>query len=129
VSGKALLDTSVVIPFLKQERATIEKLIDKDEVYVPFTVVGELYYGAYKSSRVPENVEEIDKFASDSVILPFTNDVAKEYGKIKSELMFKGKPIPENDVWIAAVARCHKLALVTRDVHFADVDNLVVENW
>jgi tRNA(fMet)-specific endonuclease VapC len=40
-----------------------------------------------------------------------------------------GQPIPENDIWIAALARQHELTLVTRDKHFADVESLVVEAW
>jgi tRNA(fMet)-specific endonuclease VapC len=44
-------------------------------------------------------------------------------------LRIKGRPIPENDIWIAATARQHDLTLVSRDRHFAEVDNLRWEQW
>ena len=56
-------------------------------------------------------------------------DVAKEYGVVKQELRRKGRPIPENDIWIAATARQLKLALVTRDRHFDEVDGLTKVDW
>ncbi len=51
------------------------------------------------------------------------------YGNIKAALRKKGKPIPENDIWIAALSLQNNLALVTRDQHFNDNDNLVIERW
>lgn len=52
-----------------------------------------------------------------------------EYGKIKSSLRKKGSPIPENDIWIAAIALHHKLTLVTRDGHFNQVSGLKSVVW
>lgn len=51
------------------------------------------------------------------------------YGEIKALLRQKGKPIPDNDIWMAASARQHLLTLVTRDSHFDEVDNLKREQW
>jgi tRNA(fMet)-specific endonuclease VapC len=48
---------------------------------------------------------------------------------IPSIVLVKGKPIPENDIWIAAIAEQHQLTLVTRDSHFQHVDGLVIEQW
>jgi len=48
---------------------------------------------------------------------------------VKNALLAKGRPIPENDVWIAALARQHDLVLVTRDEHFAEVDGLTLARW
>jgi tRNA(fMet)-specific endonuclease VapC len=56
-----------------------------------------------------------------------TNSTARVYGKIKDELRIKGKPIPENDVWIAAIAKENGLTLLTKDNHFDNVDSIVVE--
>ena len=49
--------------------------------------------------------------------------------KVKDELRQKGRPIPENDIWIAAIAREHKLVLATRDKHFDQVEGLKVDKW
>jgi tRNA(fMet)-specific endonuclease VapC len=54
---------------------------------------------------------------------------ANYYGQIKKELKEKGNPIPENDIWIAAIAKQHELELVSRDKHFEKIDNLKVTKW
>lgn len=56
-------------------------------------------------------------------------DTAREYGVIKNALREKGRLIPENDIWIAAIARQHDLTLVTRDEHFKEIKHLKVEMW
>ena len=56
--------------------------------------------------------------------LPCDFDTARLYGRIKAELRRKGKPIPENDIWIAAAAIQYGLTLVTRDRHFDFIDGL-----
>jgi tRNA(fMet)-specific endonuclease VapC len=62
-------------------------------------------------------------------VIPVSVDVAKEYGVVKQELRQKGRPIPENDIWIAATARKLNLVLVTRDRHFDEVDGLTKVDW
>jgi tRNA(fMet)-specific endonuclease VapC len=54
---------------------------------------------------------------------------AQQYGRIKNDLRSKGRPIPENDIWIAAVAVQHGLTVVSRDDHFAEVTDLPREVW
>ena len=56
-------------------------------------------------------------------------NTAREYGEIKSALQAEGRLIPENDIWIAAIAQQHDLTLVTRDEHFKEVKHLKVEVW
>jgi tRNA(fMet)-specific endonuclease VapC len=92
--------------------------------------IGELLYGASKSTRAEENAARIREFAGAVSILPVTGDTAEQYGAIKNELRAKGRPIPENDIWIAALARQHDLTLVSRDQdHFREVPGLRLETW
>ena len=51
------------------------------------------------------------------------------YGKIKNQLKEKGQPIPENDIWIAAIAQQYDLTLVTDDLHFDTITGLKIEKW
>jgi tRNA(fMet)-specific endonuclease VapC len=62
-------------------------------------------------------------------VLPLNADTAKRYGEIKNLLRTKGRPIPENDLWIAAIAQQYDLTLVTRDPHFKSVEKLKIEVW
>jgi tRNA(fMet)-specific endonuclease VapC len=104
-------------------------LVNAAEVFVPAIVLGELYYGAHKSSRVAENIAKINKFAANNTVMVSDTATAQAYGQIKNSLRAKGRPIPENDIWIAAIAMQYNLALVTRDSHFGEVDGLVIETW
>jgi tRNA(fMet)-specific endonuclease VapC len=129
VNGRFLLDTNVIISLFSNDPGTHKRISEVEDVFVPCIVIGELYFGAYKSSRVKENRALISEFALNNVILPCNEDTAILYGEIKNHLREKGLPIPENDIWIAAIARQYSLTLITRDVHFESVDNLKIELW
>ena len=129
MNGRFLLDTNIVIAFLTDESTVAERLDDTDEVYVSSTVIGELFYGALNSTNVDNNVTRIEDFLRDAVSLVCDNMTARIYGEVKALLRRKGRPIPDNDIWIAATAKQHSVLLVTRDVHFEDVDDLPVVRW
>jgi tRNA(fMet)-specific endonuclease VapC len=129
VSGKFLLDTNTVIALFGNDISVKEYLAQADEVFVPSIVLGELYYGAFKSSHTKDNLERIDDFATSCAVLCCDKDTAKEYGLIKNRLREKGMPIPENDIWISAIAKQHNLILVTSDKHFEEVEGLKQEMW
>lgn len=83
MSGKYLLDTNIVIAIFANDEAVIEQLKDADEIFVPGIVAGELYYGAYKSSRSAENITRINEFAASNTILDCDIKTARHYGEIK----------------------------------------------
>ena len=128
MSGKYLLDTNIVIALFADEAAVKDELAKAEEVFVP-SVVGELFYGAHKSARAKENLARIDDFASSSLVLGCDKETARVYGKIKNALRIKGRPLPENDIWIAAVAIQQGLILVSRDTHFGEMEDLKVVAW
>jgi tRNA(fMet)-specific endonuclease VapC len=129
VSGRFLLDTNIVIAIFAAEPAVLERVATVDEVFVPAITLGELYYGAQKSTRSEANINRIDAFSTTMAILGCDEATARQYGRIKDELRAKGRPIPENDIWIAAVAMQHGLTVVSRDDHFANIAGLPVEVW
>jgi tRNA(fMet)-specific endonuclease VapC len=129
MSGRYLLDTNIIIALFADDTAVREKLAGAEEAFVPSIAIGEMCYGARKSVRVQENLTHIDEFAASSVVLGCDTDTARRYGEIKNVLRMKGRPIPENDIWIAAIALQHDLALVTRDEHFNEIESLKVVTW
>ena len=129
MSGRFLLDTNIVIAIFAKEAKVQAHLVSATEVFVPAVVIGELYYGAYKSSRITENIAKINEFAGSNTVLVSDGATAQAYGQIKNALGAKGRPIPENDIWIAAIAMQYNLMLVTRDSHFGEVDGLLIETW
>ena len=128
-TGRFLLDTNIVIALFARETAVQQRLAEASEVFVPSIVLGELCYGARKSTRVTENLTRIDEFVVSSTVLPCDTATAQQYGDIQNALRAKGRPLPENDIWIAAIARQYQLTLVARDGHFHEVDGLRVEEW
>jgi len=129
MNGKYLLDTNIVIAILAGETGVLERLLECDEVFVPIVVLGELYYGARKSAHVNRNISRIDGLAANSALLGCDLNTSRHYGRIKNELRAKGRPIPENDIWIAAVAQQYGLTLVSRDAHFDEVQSVLREAW
>ena len=129
MNGRFLLDTNIIIALFYKDPGVHERISNASEVFVPCIAIGELYFGAHKSSRPQENQTCIDEFVIDNTVLACNTETAKRYGDIKNRLKEKGQPIPENDIWIAAIAQQHALTLVTRDTHFDSVEELKVEMW
>lgn len=122
--GSFILDSNIAIGILRGNQKIIAYIGRLDNMYVPTIVMGELYEGAYKSKRVSENITQLEAFQQRMVIIPLTLETAKCYGLIKNELRQKGKPIPVNDIWIAALALERKLPILTNDHHFLYVSQI-----
>ncbi|MFL6230609.1 MAG: type II toxin-antitoxin system VapC family toxin [Pyrinomonadaceae bacterium] len=127
--NRYLLDTNIVIALFAGESAIRDRLAASDDVSVPSIVIGELHYGAHKSGRIAENVRRVEEFAGASSVIPCDAGTGAVYGLIKAMLQAKGRPLPENDIWIASIARQHGLTVVSRDSHFNDIDQLALEVW
>lgn len=131
VSGRFLVDTNVVVDFFKGDQ-TIRMKLAEGEIFLPSIVIGELYFGAYASGVVAnkkKRLKEIAYFLDNYPVLEVSETTAHHYGGIKSQLKSLGKPIPENDLWIAALAIEHDIALVTADQHFSHIKELETVAW
>ncbi len=128
MNGK-LLDTNIVIALFARDRTVEQQLARSKVILLPCIVVGELYFGAYKSTRIAENIARIQEFTAKNRILVCDQDTAHKYGQIKSALKAKETPLPENDMWVAAIALQYELTLVTRDEHFRAIERIRLEHW
>ena len=128
-SGSYLLDTNIIIAILAEDRAVLRKLASGLLVYIPSVALGELFFGALKSARPRANVSRVEELAGRGVVLACDAGTSRRYGEVKHQLKSLGRPIPDNDIWIAAMAMQHGLTLVTRDPHFDHVRGLRVEGW
>ena len=127
--NKVLLDTNAIIALQRENEALKKLLSTATDVFVPAVAIGELYYGAYKSQRVEENRQNVAAFIANRVVLNVDANTADVYGQVKQRLRAKGRPIPENDIWIAALAIQYDLVLIADDAHFNEVDNLNWKRW
>lgn len=128
-TGKIVLDTSVVVAVLRRVPGMMARLQDAAELLVPLVVLGELEYGANLANPPARQHEAVRGFMEGATLLLPTDRTAAEYGQVKAALKTAGTPLPENDVWIAAVAREHGLPLATRDAHFSHVPGLQLLDW
>ena len=128
-TGKVLLDTNIVVAHFRNEASVSFKLDQQEVRYLPLIVLAELYYGAYKSHFPEKTLAGIRGFLNHVTILLPKEPTADYYGRIKANLDKTGTPIPQNDIWIAALAMEHNLPLATRDAHFSQVAGLTILSW
>ena len=125
--NRFLLDTNAIIALQRQDMVIMALLLSASEIFLPVTAIGE--FGAYKSQRVEENRKNVANFIVNRTILNINADSAEIYGQIKQHLRKKGRPIPENDIWIASLAIQYNLTLITRDAHFSEIQYLTTQSW
>lgn len=124
MSGKIAMDTDVSIKFLNGDTTIDAILLKYSEICLPAIVVGELVFGALNSKHAEQNLARHRKLIHSTKILAITEATANTYARIRLALKKKGKPIPENDLWIAATCIEHKLPLMSSDGHFEYIDLL-----
>lgn len=123
------LDTNIAIDLLRRRAATLARVGNSDEYYLPAPVVGELIHGAFRSHQPVGERAMLEKLIQMFPVLNVDQHAAEYYGQIKFMLESQGQRIPENDMWIAAVCMRFGMALVTRDQHFARVAGLSCHIW
>jgi len=129
VNGSSVaLDTSVAIDVLagRAESLTSQTI---HEFLLPVPVVGELRYGALNSRMAGENLAEVERLVARCRVLEITLATAAVYARLRLQLRTKGKPIPENDLWIAASCVEHDVKLAAVDGHFDAIHDLKRFVW
>lgn len=128
-----LLDTNACVRLLNGRSPQLTERMRQHqpaEIVLCSVVKAELIHGAYRSSRVADNLRLLERFFAPFASLPFDDHCADAYGRIRSDLERAGTPIGPNDLMIAAVAVIHELTLVTANTReFGRVIGLAFENW
>ena len=124
-----LLDTSAYSALQRGNGPVLDVLRRSETVAVPSIVMGELYSGFRAGNRRAQNTAQLAQFLSKpSVrILHVTEETALRYAEVDVYLRKRGRPIPRNDVWIAAVALEHGMQVLTMDEHFREIPMLLVQ--
>jgi tRNA(fMet)-specific endonuclease VapC len=118
------IDSNIAIYLLNGKEDVFKKLEDYQTLYIPITVVGELLYGALNSAKPDINIQKYKLFFASCITLDINNIVAEHYSYIRKELKNIGKPIPENDIWIAATCLAYEVSFITSDKHFSYIKDL-----
>ncbi|TFG24116.1 MAG: type II toxin-antitoxin system VapC family toxin [Promethearchaeota archaeon] len=129
-----ILDSDIIIAYFRNVPKAVE-IIDKfvkEQKILKTTIfnVAELYKGAYLSSKVKENIKEIEEFLENVTIIDFTINDAIKFAKISAELRQKGEMIGDFDELIASVAINNNETIFTRNInHYERIPQLSFKNW
>ncbi|NBC10437.1 MAG: PIN domain-containing protein [Planctomycetes bacterium] len=129
MNGNVLLDTNAVIALLDNDDAVQRILRTAHSLYIAPAVLGELQYGSHISARPEANLQRIAGVQTETTVTHCTAQTASHYASIRAQLKRMGRPIPMNDIWIAASAIEHSLTLLTRDSHFEHIPGLSRIAW
>jgi predicted nucleic acid-binding protein len=127
--SQVLLDTSIVIAFLRNDPSVKERLLECEDLFLPLFVVAELLGGVQRSPHPSAARQQIEEFVGVCEVLMPDLGTAELYAQIEATLRRAGRPLPVHDVWVAALARQHQLPLATRDAHFAAIGDLATLTW
>jgi len=123
------MDTNALIKLMARDPTLRWRMGHDFRCFLSFISVGELYAGAHQSSRLNLNIAEVQRICIEIPIVDWDLEIANDYGRIQAALRRKGRPMPQNDVWIAATAMRHGMTLITLDKHFTFVDGLATDIW
>ena len=127
--SRILLDTSAYSAMRRGDGRLRAHVQDASEVFLTSVVIGELLFGFLLGRLAPQNRNLLREFVESPrvAILALDAETAERYAVIRSYLRQQGRPIPVNDLWIAASAAQHSLRLLTLDDHFKHVPHVLLE--
>ncbi len=129
---KYVIDTDILIYFLKNEPKVVRKFNEVDANLISTTIINytELLFGAFNSSRVEKNLSKIRPFLDTLRIVRFDKQSGEVFARVKTDLRKKGKTLPDMDLMIASICITNNYVLVSNNTrHFQRIDELRIENW
>jgi predicted nucleic acid-binding protein len=126
VEVRVALDTNRLTDLFQGDGALADRLALCEEVWIPLIVLGEMKAGFYGGAQQHRNETLLRMLLAKEtvgVLLP-DRDTSEYYARLFVQLKRAGTPVPDNDLWIAALALQHDLVLITRDQHFARIPQL-----
>lgn len=125
---RIIIDTNFYTSFKKNDTEAVNALKEAEYIGVSTVILGELLAGFRCGNKERQNRVELDQFLDSPRVYTIMIDdqTAEFYAQIFSELRQKGRPIPSNDLWLAASALQHGLGLATFDEHFRHISGLLI---
>ena len=124
-----ILDTNAISAAAEEHAGLMGILAGVEELALPVVAIGEYRYGIEQSRHRARYRRWLEELICDCLVLNITEQTTHHYAAIHSELRHMGKPIPTNDLWIAALCREHELSLLSRDRHFDVVAGVRRVEW
>ena len=124
-----ILDTNALSAAADREPAALEVVARAERLALPVIVLGEYRLGIAQSRHRASYEDWLQEWIATVIVLDIDEETTHSYAAIGMELKKKGKPIPANDLWIAALCRQYSLPLLSRDRHFDLVFGLQRIDW
>ena len=124
-----ILDTNALSAYLGRTPEAVGIVSEARELAIPVIVAGEFAFGIAQSRRRKAYERSLQRMLDRCTVLDIGIETARHYAAIRLELKAAGKPIPANDVWIAALSRQHAMPVMSRDSHFDFVGGLRRRTW
>ena len=124
-----ILDTNALSAVADNQPAAVRIFSQAVSIEVPVIVLGEYRFGIAHSRRRREYEKWLEELVAVTRVLPVDQATSGHYAQIRAELKKGGRPIPSNDLWIAALCRQHRLPLMSQDGHFDAVHDLKRMGW
>jgi tRNA(fMet)-specific endonuclease VapC len=124
-----ILDTNAFSAFADGDAGLLRAIGGQTDLALPMVVLGEYLFGVRQSRQRARYERWVNTALPLFDLLPVAQDTARHYAEIRAELKAAGRPIPSNDVWIAALARQHRMPVLSRDRHFEAVAGLRLASW
>ena len=124
-----ILDTNAVSAWCDDDAALLAVLPTDRPLFIPAIVLGEYRFGIKVTRDRKIREAWLEEVESAVTVLDVNSETARHYADVREELRKAQTPIPENDLWIAALARQHELPVITRDAHFDHVTDLRRVDW
>lgn len=124
-----IVDTNALSAAADEGSAVFEIFDHAEQVALPVVVLGEYRYGIAQSRHRATYNRWLDGLIEDCKVLDIDEGTTHHYAAINVELRRVGKPIPTNDMWIAALSRQHALPILSRDKHFDLIAGIRRLNW
>jgi len=124
-----ILDTNALSAAAEREPSALEVVARAERLAIPMIVLGEFRLGIAQSRHRVSYENWLREWTAAVSVLDIDDDTTHSYAAIGLELKKKGKPIPANDLWIAALCRQYSLPLLSRDRHFDFVPGLRRIDW
>lgn len=119
----------MAIAVLNGDDVAVARWYSAPEVLLPRPALAKLLYGAYRSARRSENTQRVWSLVASMGLCSCDHNVCERVAEIKLALAEAGRPIPTNDLWIAAYCLSAEATLASRDAHFDVVPGLAREAW
>jgi tRNA(fMet)-specific endonuclease VapC len=124
-----ILDTNALSAYLDRTPEAVEIVSEARMLAIPVIVAGEFAFGIAQSRHREAYERSLQRMPDRCTVLDIGIETARHYSAIRLELKSAGKPIPANDVWIAALSRQHSIPVMSRDSHFDFVGGLRRRTW